>query len=635
MKSYLLFIPLFVLLFSCKKETISDQSAAGIKVSFTVEGETELEGAEAESPVSVSNTGMLKSNSQSLFQSNDTLIRGGEFDSYILTEEFGGNSTKNIKVKESKSSIEKYAVAPVYPDSYIPAGFPTGRQLTAGVTFRVLVYDSNGQFVESVDGVAGSSTLPVASNLQQGKTYSWYAYSYYATDPLPALSQASLANPQFNVENEDFLYASGTFTTATSTTQTTNTDVKITFKHAMAMVGFSVNLSSFNGKVNHAAYLGNATARPYIRVAANTLKKGVFNLKNGAFSQKELIATSVNAVARNNYAFTPSYPNTSYQGFFFTVPDGDLDYISNFNTSIETWTILDRPSAPKVFNKTYTHKVRSGRGKYTSISIYALDNGIAVPSSNGNTNWSRGDVYYDDSQGFAGNEGLTRFQHRNHEASMTYQSTFLPYGVTSPVASYGESVAKYGSTYYRFNNLYPLKGVIENYSGNPCQSLSPGGSVLNDKWRYPTVAQGRALAQYINDYASTGRISHTFNEATKSIVLTVNTNGQSSPDQWSERLSFEMKGYAAYNSTTNTHSIAQPSVTAKAQSGSVYIWLSPVSGVTGHRAYLELKVNSEESPKFSAKIYRNDISSPSGIDYPIPSTFTTDDGLIVRCVRNY
>ena len=648
MKKYLTIIGITLLTLSCQKQESSPVSSEGVKVQFVVYDQSDMEESDSEEQT----TGNDKSAQTSTIahkkaenKAQITLQADKEFDSYILQEEFASiNQAASLARSKAESAIgkEKLAVAPEYPNNYVPAGFANGRVLTPGVKFRILVYDTDDNFVEEINGTAGSSAVQ-ATNLNQGKTYHWFAYSYYTSAPLPALS--SYDNPQFNVENEDFIYASGTFTTPVNASETTNTEVAVRFKHAMSMIEYSVILSSFNGKADYATFLGNATSRPYIKVAPNVLKKGVFNLKSQSFSTKQFINTDVYVNARANYAFPTQFPTSSYHGFFYTVPDGDNDYINNFNSSIQTWTILDWPTPVKVFNKNYTHKVRSGRGKFSRISIIAIDNGISIPgsSSEGPTNWSRGDLYYDTSQGFAGLDGTTRFQHRSHDANSNfYASSFQVYGIASPTASYGQYTANYGYTYYTKPNIggsqYPIP-VNNNFpytSGSPCANLQPTGENLNDLWRIPTVAQGIALAQYIKNNQT--RISHTYNTTTKSLVMTINNSSASFPDPWSQRLSFEMKGYAKYIPSTNSYTLTKnPSVTTSAQSGSTYIWLNGgnTDGSSTVTAYLELSVNSSSNPKYTATVYRSDATPNDGVSKKIPGDFNQNDAIMQRCVRNY
>ena len=620
-----------ILNFSCSKNTDQPNTTITSGVSFIVDGETALQESDSKS----TSADISPSNGSRL---NKTVVvnsaQKADKEFIYIKEELGSAEALMANSGNSTSGDNK-AVAPVYPDNYIP-GSPVngGRPLTNGVTFRVLVYDMAGKFVELVDGKVGS-TPPVAKELKQGTQYKWYAYSYYSTEALPAISNN--LKPTFNVSNEDFLFASGNFTTGKSSNSSIpNIDVSITFKHAMAMVEVGVLVTGFSAKGDLNAFLGNSTDRPYIRANSNVLEQGVFDLLTGKFISKSKIASAVNINARRNYAADIQFPNTSYHGYFFTVPGGDNEYNSNFAYSIHPWALLDRPANPLKFSKSYNDKIRIGRGKYTRITIIPLDNGIQVPATSSvvATNWSRGDLYYDaGTQGFTGpSEGPTRFQHRNHEPnSIFYASTFQPNGYPNPIMSYGQSEAKYGSTYYLSGKMWPL-GITPVIDGDPCHDLRPNGNDLNDQWRTPTVDQAKGLAAYINSYSGTGRISATRNDGKKSVLLTVNVNEQNSPDEWSQRITFELKRFTEPNGNTHQMNAASlPSISSTKTTGYAYFWLK--KPYANSYAYLELYYDSSIQNKLRAKVYSSKVTSAANDVYP--ATLKATNGMNVRCVRNF
>ncbi len=475
--------------------------------------------------------------------------------------------------------------------------------------------------------------------MKQGTTYKWFSYSYYSSVPLAAIPAANKNNPNLNVRNEDFLYSSGTFTTAVEAGKIPETKVKITFKHMMAMVEMNVLTGGFAAKADLAKFLSQDAARPYIRVKENVIEEGVFNLLSGTFTSKAKVATPVYVNALSNYAYNLFYPVTSYHGFIFTVPAGDNDYINDFTYTVEPWLVLDRPASPRVYNKTFTDKIRIGRGMSSRLSVVPFDLGIKVPgaSNTGDVNWSRGDLYYDESQGFTNLDGFTRWQHRNHEAtSITYASSLKPYGITSPTPSYGQLINNFGSTYYPFHAPYPLATVTTTTEQDPCNGLQPNGSILNDRWRTPTLAQGVAFADYFNQYANTGRISHTFVSASGNVpgklIVAVNIK-DGTADDWTDRVSFEMKGYAKYTAGNNPEYVMEPSsipqVNQNSQIGEGYYRLDVANGY----AYLKITVNSGSSPKFKAQVYSSTSTFTSGS--VIKATLNVKDAINVRCVRNF
>ena len=436
-------------LFSCQKDVNDPISSDGLKVSFDVNTETNIDNPEnANDPL-----GKKSSSQKSNLTYNLVDIQkfsGKDVEFAVWKEELGENLEGKIKTSAKTQKNGNIAVAPEYPNDYIPAQvIPGGRQLTNGVKFRVMIYDQNNNFIDELDGTAGSLAPPSTTKLKQGTTYKWFSYSYYSSVPLAAIPAANKNNPNLNVRNEDFLYSSGTFTTAVEAGKIPETKVKITFKHMMAMVEMNVLTEGFAAKADLAKFLSQEAVRPYIRVKENVIEEGVFNLISGTFTSKAKVATPVYVNALSNYAYNLFYPVTSYHGFIFTVPAGDNDYINDFTYTVEPWLVLDRPASPRVYNKTFTDKIRIGRGMSSRLSVVPFDLGIKVPgaSNTGDVNWSRGDLYYDESQGFTNLDGFTRWQHRNHEAtSITYASSLKPYGITSPTPSYGQLINNFGST---------------------------------------------------------------------------------------------------------------------------------------------------------------------------------------------
>ncbi|GEM_PF-644867 len=673
MKKYLiLYIILFTGIVSCKKEISNSGIQKEGQISFSVSKEILLNDSINGNNSSNGQKAKLQSSNIGATIVNHESIYSDDMSSEIFVEEIGVTN-KNLKTSKNSnlSNSNSKSVIPVYQDQYNPELL---YQLADGVKYRVLVYDQNNNFVEQVDGTAGTLS-PKTTVLDKGKTYNWLAYSYSSSDILPSIPISEINDPKFAVENEDFLYASGTFDTP-SGEGILDMDVPITFKHAMAMIEYQVNVTSFSGRADYKSFVNyELTDRPYIRADANQLARGTFNLKTATFSQISTIPTTVDAVARLNYATEGLFPAATYRGFFYTVPGGDNDYINSFKTTVTPWVILDRPAAPVKFLKTYDNKVRIGRGKFTRVNIYGLDAGIQISPEtyfpNGDLwevhRWTRGDLYVDQTQDFVfnmfvGSEGPLRVQHRNHETtSIFYNSTFQPYGVptSSPTSVYGQSPVNYGSTYFKFRNPNPIGISWTGASAHPCYLLGPAPdskpeySALRGQWQETSVYFARKLVEFINDNANNNEfITHQGNSMTKSLILTLNLKGNGS-NEWTERISFEMKGMAKYNESTGLYSMfnfhdpitntdqEKPIVTANRQIGKAYYWLevelgSPenIQPYENNFAYLELTINTDANPKYSAKI-RQKTFNASDTPYLTPSDpmVTAKTGMNLRCVR--
>ncbi|MVZ60579.1 fimbrillin family protein [Sphingobacterium humi] len=567
--------------------------------------------------------------------------KGGDF--YVINEEVSLKGDSELRGSTRQSNSKKLdnslALAPEYPADYNPAAtLGPSISLPNGVKYRILVYNAAGKFVEQVDGTAGSANPPKAVNLWQNADYTYYAYSYYNKQALPAIPTNQLANPKFNVENEDFIYATGSFKTGVQKPGIHNTQVKIQFKHAMAMVQVQVNIGGFSGKADLANYVnGNKADKPYIQAAPKMLERGVFNLKQLGFEKQTTIDSVVNANVRSTYAFVPGFNATTYQGFFYTVPGGDTEYKTDFKINASIWVIQDNPSAPLKFNKTYTGKVRKGRGRFTRFDIFGFDSGIPFPktSTSTKTNWSRGDLFYDESQGFTSLDGYTRFQHRNYVTNSNhYGSSLLIYGYTPPVASYNQFEAKYGHTYYKLGYSYPLgvTNAAPETKGNPCDGLRPNGGDLNNKWALPTFAQAKVLADYINKYSGQGQIDKSSNVNNKSAIVIVN-NELNPAVQRDGRVAFELKGYGKYNSTTEKHELTDaPTFDSQGNlsTGKAYYWLAEDGNTYG---YLEISFDKSvtNGKPYSAKVYKSGSNAVS--EGYSEAKLQKIDALSIRCVR--
>ncbi|MCS4226505.1 fimbrillin family protein [Sphingobacterium sp. BIGb0165] len=623
-----------ILIQSCSKEKNELGTATESQVSFMVDSETGFDvSGNVQSKASNIEPGLQWSNvlDERIVDSRQNVI-------YNIKQEVL-NETKPITK----------AVAPVYPDNYAPAGFPAGRALTKDVTFRILLYNNSGSYVSSVDGVVGSSTLPQLP-VVKGNVYRWYAYSYYGTDPLPAIASNELQNPKFPVENEDFLFASGTFTAATGPGILDN-KITVKFKHAMTMIEVGVHTGGFNAKNYLAQYLQSGSNRPSIQAASNILQGGKFDLKAGSFDAVSTytITNAVDINRRANYATSLNYPNTSYHGFFFTVPGSNTT--NNFKFNISSYMMLDYSSASdpltaKILNKSdLIFTIDKTVGKFNRITIMPMDAGIIVPGSPA-LNWARGDIYYDAVSGrFNDAEGYTRFQHRPRNASTYfYPSTYSPNGVSSP------SSENYGSTYYVTNFQYPV-GSGSTALGNPCNEVRPNltwpdngsNTTLNSSWTLPTVAQGMTLATLINNFPE--RISYNYNSATRSIVVNIVPNGGTVSDDWSQVITFELKGYAqplgvTVNNNYQMQTTSIPYKTNGVLGGYGYFWLAPGGSYTnssgqtvnGYHSYLKLEFNTVQN-KIVASVhsdYQGELLS--GIK-PFDVGITPRTAMPIRCVR--
>lgn len=116
------------------------------------------------------------------------------------------------------------------------------------------------------------------------------------------------------------------------------------------------------------------------------------------------------------------------------------------------------------------------------------------------------------------------------------------------------------------------------------------------------------------------------------LIVAVNIK-DGTADDWTDRVSFEMKGYAKYTAGNNPEYVMEPSsipqVNQNSQIGEGYYRLDVANGY----AYLKITVNSGSSPKFKAQVYSSTSTFTSGS--VIKATLNVKDAINVRCVRNF
>ncbi len=159
--------------------------------------------------------------------------------------------------------------------AYASSGLP----LSQGTKFRVIAYNSNGDFAASQDYTVGSPG--VAMMLDFGGTYTIVAYSYNRPS-LPALSaleqgNISSASVSYDDTNRDFLYYKTTIVPNSLTSNTLN----ITLRHKVAFVTTSINSSVANSNINS---VSNALITPHY-------SNGNFSLNTGSISGQSSLSS--------------------------------------------------------------------------------------------------------------------------------------------------------------------------------------------------------------------------------------------------------------------------------------------------------------------------------------------------------
>lgn len=271
---------------------------------------------------------------------------------------------------EASQSITKNAVAATGITPYAST-----KPMGPGKTFRVMVYNSNNQFVGSIDQVAGAPAVTL--DLVKGNSYRWYAFSFNDTNPLPAINTATLKVP---VANKDLLYAQSSLP---FTANGGDNHQVITFNHAMAKINITID----------AIYVPASIGTVDAGFSSNTtyIKQGNFDLKAQSFA-----TTSSYTTGASDFVFNDT--NTSSTGSFvknavlYTAPDGAAINSGDFTVKINSIPLDDfSGNAVAVTNNNRSYgSVTPVRGNAYNFRITIQKGGLV-----GGTIWAPGNLYYD------------------------------------------------------------------------------------------------------------------------------------------------------------------------------------------------------------------------------------------------
>ncbi|MCT3947633.1 hypothetical protein CMU59_17580 [Elizabethkingia anophelis] len=147
-----------------------------------------------------------------------------------------------------------------------------GSNLTSGTTFRVIAYDSSGNYNAYQDYVVGAPPTPLMLNA--GSSYTIVVYSYNSTSALPAISSGELgslssASVPYDDSKRDFMYYSTSYT-PNSTSNTLN----ITLRHKVAQITTTLVSGILNSQIEVVA---NGLIGPHY-------SNGTFSLSTGNIS---------------------------------------------------------------------------------------------------------------------------------------------------------------------------------------------------------------------------------------------------------------------------------------------------------------------------------------------------------------
>lgn len=355
---------------------------------------------------------------------------------------------------EASQSITKNAVAATGITPYA-ATKPMGKDKT----FRVMVYNSNNQFVGSIDQVAAAPTVTL--DLVKGGSYKWYAFSFNDTNPLPAINTATLQIP---VANKDLLYAQsiGTFTANAG-----DNHQIITFNHAMAKINITID----------AIYVPASIGTVDVGFSSNTtyIKQGNFDLKAQSFA-----TTGSYTTGASDFVFNDT--NTSSTGSFvknavlYTVPDGAAINSGDFTVKINSIPLDDfSGTSVAVTNNNRSYgSVTPVRGNAYNFRITIQKGGLV-----GGTIWAAGNLYYDPITTDPNKKYKIRPDDTtSRNAESFWDTDYWPWGGITPTQAVG-------------------LGVLPAY--DPCKNVFP-----QNTWRMPTEQEMDA----INDLTTKQKVAN-------------------------------------------------------------------------------------------------------------------------------
>ncbi|QQT25873.1 fimbrillin family protein [Sphingobacterium spiritivorum] len=252
--------------------------------------------------------------------------------------------------------------------------------MTNGYKYRVVVLDAaTGAVVGSVEAIAsstGQQTEAAKIDVVKGGSYKWYAYSYNeAATVTPLLNEA---NPIFTPSyDKDLLIANGTVLVpgTAGSGPNTETQVPITFKHALAKVTVRFDASSRSDAISALnATLGSATYFNKGTVSLNTTDGTLTYTITGQHNVSSINVTLPGTIASASYYTIPVTPTATA--------------IPSFKVNVASLTVGPLSTTNKTVDFTNTILPVAGKEEIANINI--LD---VTPI--GTTYWATGNLYYE------------------------------------------------------------------------------------------------------------------------------------------------------------------------------------------------------------------------------------------------
>ncbi|MDR0265831.1 MAG: hypothetical protein LBJ04_21635 [Sphingobacterium sp.] len=309
--------------------------------------------------------------------------------------------------------------------------------LTTGVTYKVIVYDSQGAYVDEGDYTVGGAS-PKEFQLTAGKMYSFICYSLNGVSALPSTStwQPALSDANLTINmpwpaasgNDDLLY------TRIDKTVTAGMNVlDIIFQHKFSELSVKVDATEIGPIVNAELGFSELSNKFDLKLADGTM--------------------TYNGFATRNLTF-PTLNNPVIQSHPMTVARPSFDTPAAFPGSVR-------------IRKVYGFITIGSDQKYFEVPELAIEPGLryqlnivikTTPAQIAGVVWAPGNLKYDG-------------------------------------ASYQFSYTNGFGSYFPFGNLYPY-GDSRVFDSTPDNLGDPCNGIFGDgyAWRTPTKAEFDALA---------------------------------------------------------------------------------------------------------------------------------------------
>ncbi|ATL42394.1 hypothetical protein OZ664_03345 [Elizabethkingia sp. HX WHF] len=486
-----LFVGSILFLQSCSNtESIADETVAGGKTQLIVNVAGIIENTTPETQASLKTA---KSNATEIKTMNF-----GNLQATFSVEQAPMNQFQSTNTMAARS-VPALAAVTTQPDA----------PMEKDNTYRIFLYDkSNGNLISSTPLVSGT---PQSLEVDKGKTYNYYAYSYNNKEALADVTSVPSAI------DKDLLYTSGEVTIPKVKPQgeLETVSLPLTFRHMMSRITVAVNARALFARITSLnAKFGSAST---------TFPQGTLDLKTGNITPGQAANFTGDIPLQNSKTYEDRVKETA----FYTTASGALPLqvvVTNLNvkyddTTTEAFTATINPT----FND-----LALAQGRNTIAGINLIKGSTVDP---GGDIWASGNLYYD----FAEKDPLYKYKIRPDDkirlnAASYIDTDYWVIGASIPAGGAGNIPVFW-------NNPASL-----NLPYDQCAQVYPKGT-----WRLPYSsnfgALNRAASNQIGNIARNPYLEYTTGSQTIRFNMDgIVTSSSGNPGTFSN--SFDVNGNA-------------------------------------------------------------------------------------------